>query len=398
MSVEEQNISEENTTENVETNIQEITFTPEPTNNQPVLDENIQPNEETAETTQEQEENNEDIEWQDVPVDELEEYAADSIVSQYEDDDFEDEETILVEANEEMLFRVLKDKKGLAYESLDELTSPKDQKKYFPEIEKFQEFIEKTGNKNYNDFLETQKDWSADTEENRLRSYLKLSNPDLTEKEVNRIYDRYYSLEGLDEEVDEEEILDRGIQIKTDLKKADEFFAKRKSEFEAVGGSDAYIPEEYREAKKILEEQDQAEEEFIRVRDTRRNDFTSKTEALLNNDFKGFEIKYGNETDGFIDITIKPENIEELKNFNIDINNLTAPFFDKETGLLKDSVGYHETIYMAKNYKQELHKARMQGRAEQLEINDRVSKNIQPDNVRIAPTGTSNGIVFSKEK
>jgi hypothetical protein len=55
----------------------------------------------------------------------------------------------------------------------DSLT-PREQKKYAPEMEKF-EFIEKTGNTNYNDFKETQKDWSA--EESRLRNYLLLSNP-----------------------------------------------------------------------------------------------------------------------------------------------------------------------------------------------------------------------------
>jgi hypothetical protein len=36
-------------------------------------------------------------------------------------------------------------------------------------MEKFSEFIERTGNTNYNDFKETQKDWS-ESEESRLRT------------------------------------------------------------------------------------------------------------------------------------------------------------------------------------------------------------------------------------
>jgi hypothetical protein len=50
-------------------------------------------------------------------------------------------------------------------------------------MEKFNEFIEKTGNTNYEDFKETQKDWSGESNESRLRSF-KLSNPDLSAKEV----------------------------------------------------------------------------------------------------------------------------------------------------------------------------------------------------------------------
>lgn len=399
MSAEEQITNEENSTVIVENNAPEITFTPE-LNNTPVVEEVITQQDVVIGDANGENDENKELEWADVPFEELEEVPDDQIIqsTQYEDDDFEDEETILVEANDEMLFRVLKDKKGLSYESLDDLVTPKETKKYSPKLEKYQEFIEKTGNEDYNAFLETQKDWSAESEENILKSYLKLSNPDLNQKEVDRLWNRNYSLEDLDEEVDEEEILDRGIQIKTDLKKANEFFANRKKEFEAVGGSDAHIPEEYREAKKILDDQDKEEEEFIKKRDSRRKDFTSKTESLLNKDFKGFEIKYGNDADGFVDVVVKPENIEEVKNFQLELNNFNSQFFDKETGLLKDPVGYHQAMYMAQNYKQELHKARMTGRAEQLEINDKISKNIQPDGVRIAPTASAGGIVFSKEK
>jgi hypothetical protein len=41
---------------------------------------------------------------------------------------------------------------------------------------------------NYEDFKETQKDWSAESNESRLRNYLKLSNPELSAKEVEHLY------------------------------------------------------------------------------------------------------------------------------------------------------------------------------------------------------------------
>jgi hypothetical protein len=330
------------------------------------------------------------------PVEEQEEIIEEAPENEVAEED-EDDEYVSVELTEDIAWRMLKDKKGLSQENFEELLTPKEQKKYAPEMEKFNEFIEKTGNKSFNDYLETQKDWSAETEDSQLRNYLKLSNPELTDKQVNRLYDKNYNTEGLDEEDDEDEILDRQIATKNDLKKATEFFNKRKEEFNAVGGSDEYIPIEYRDAKQLLEDQIKQEEAFTVTRDSRRNDFTSKTESLLNDNFKGFEVSYGNEKDGFIDVLVKPENIKEVRDFQMEQNNLNKLFFDEETGTLKDPQGYHKAMYMARNYQSELNKARMAGRAEQLDINDKLSKNIQPDNMRTVSNNVSAGITFSKE-
>jgi hypothetical protein len=47
-------------------------------------------------------------------------------------------------------------------------------------------------------------------------------------------------------------------------------------------------------------------------------------------------------------------------------------FIDPETGNFKDLKGYHESVYMANNYKTELNKKH--GIAKQLEVSDRLSK------------------------
>ena len=47
-------------------------------------------------------------------------------------------------------------------------------KKLSPEIEKFIEFQEKTGNSNYSDFLATQKDWSSENHELVLKELIKM--------------------------------------------------------------------------------------------------------------------------------------------------------------------------------------------------------------------------------
>ena len=54
-------------------------------------------------------------------------------------------------------------------------------------------------------------------------------------------------------------------------------------------------------------------------------------------------------------------------------------------------------MYMAKNYRSELNKARMQGRAEQIVIMDKLSKNIQPDNPSVVTNANTQGAVWTKE-
>lgn len=322
---------------------------------------------------------------------------AEEVIENQEEQLEEEEEEEFVELNEDLAIKYLAESKGMTVEEFQNSLTPKEQKKYAPEMEKFNEFIEKTGNKDYNAFLETQKDWSAETPENVLKTYIKLSNPDLNEKQIEFLYDKKYNIEGLDEDIHEDEIIERGINVKTDLRKANEFLENRKQEFNAVGGSDDYIPEAYREAKKFYDDHTNQEEEFSKEVETKRNNFVSKTEALFSRDFEGFKIKLGDDVTGFEEFSIRPENLEEVKEDQLDSRNFIKPFLDKETGEVSDHAGYHEAIYMAKNYKTELNNAYKRGMAKQLEIHDKLSKNIQPDNIRTIPSNGGSGVTFTKD-
>ena len=301
-----------------------------------------------------------------------------------------------VELDENLALEFIAKSKGMTVDEFNESLTPKEQKKYAPEIVAFNEFYEKTGNKNYNDFLETQKDWDSETPENTLKEYIRLSNPDLSVKERERLYDKKYSIEDLDEEDDEDLILDRTIDTKEDLRKAKEFFAKRKEEFSVASGTDEHIPTEYREAKKIIEESKKQEEANSAIYQKARSEFLSKTEAKFSDDFKGFEIELGSEATGFQKVLFRPENIKETKEFLSDIGNFEQTFYD-EDGNLKDQEGLQEAVYFAKNYKAEMNKAYLRGIADKVEADDKLSKNIQPDNPTSAPTQSQTGYTFSVE-
>jgi len=381
MDPEEGKVENDASNQQEEVVVPEIIVTPEPNGSSPI--------EEVS--TQEEVVDNKGIEAEsfvDIPLKDL-------IPGEKTDED--EEEYLYVEPNDEILLKLLKDKKGVEADSLDAVLTPKEQKKYAPEMEKFNEFIEKTGNKNYNDFLETQKDWSQESNENVLKSYIKLSNPDLSEKEVNYKFNKLYNTEGLDEEDDEDEITEKGINVKTDLVKANDFLSKRKEEFSSAGGSDEHIPLEYREAKQSLNEYKEQEESFNKDWDFKRNDFVSKTDSAfkeLSNE--GFRMQLGNEELGFEDFVIKPDNINEIKEYQLDSTNRTNEFFDPKTGELLKPKEYHLSEYMAKNWKEVINKVFERGRAKEQEIQDKLSKNIQPDNIQRAPSAGESVISWSK--
>lgn len=301
-----------------------------------------------------------------------------------------------VELDEDLALQYIAEKRGMTVDEFKESMSPKEQKKYAPEIDAFNDFIEKTGNKNFNDFLETQKDWEAETPENTLKEYIRLSNPDLDAKERERLYDKKYGIDDLDEEDDADQILDKRIDIKEDLRKAKEFFNKRKEEFSVASGTDEHIPTEYREAKKLIEESQKQEEANSLIYQQARKEFLSKTDARFTDDFKGFEIELGSEATGFQKVLFRPENIKETKDFLSDIGNFEQTFYD-EKGNLIDQEGLQEAVYFAKNYKAEMNKAYLRGIADKVEADDKLSKNIQPDNPSNAPTNTQTGYTFSVE-
>ena len=300
-----------------------------------------------------------------------------------------------LELDEKTAWDFIKNKKGLTADNLDEFLTPKEQKKYAPEIEKFQEFVEKTGNHSYKDFEATQKDWTQESSEIVLKELLKKENPTLDKEDIDFLYeDRYVFDEDIDSDRD---IKSKQIKAKVDLQNAHSYLDKQKEDYMVKGGSDDYIPEEYRNAKvdwdNLLKQQEDNDLAFK----SNRNDYVAKTESVFSSDFDGFKIKLGNDTIGFEEVSIKPENLQDIKSNQLDIANFNKKFFDEKTGNLEKPKEWHEALYMANNYKAELNKAYNRGIAKQLELDDKLSKNIQPDNIKSQSTAVSTGYTFFVE-
>jgi len=93
-------------------------------------------------------------------------------------------ENVQANIDETAVLNFLKEK-GITAEKLEDL-KPKEVKALTPEVEKFLEFKEKTGNSSFTDFLATQKDWSQEPKETILLENLKAENPTLNDKQISR--------------------------------------------------------------------------------------------------------------------------------------------------------------------------------------------------------------------
>jgi hypothetical protein len=285
------------------------------------------------------------------------------------------------EFDESDAFEIIKKARGLEADSIDELLTPKETKKLTPEVEKFLEFQEKTGNTNYNDFLATQRDWKSEDPNNVLKEMLRVENPTLTDKEIDFLFKENYTYD--EEYSDESEVMRKSIKQKTDLQKAYGLLEKRKEEYMVHRGSDEFIPNEYKEAKTLVERLSQEQKQTEQYIAQKRNEFVEATESIFNQNFEGFKTKIGDQ-----EFVIKPTNIQETKAMQLDIANIQKKFFDNNEKLI-DPIGYHKALFAASDpdgYAKHFFEL---GKATYAEEQEKISRNIPTNGIR--PTDNSQG-------
>ena len=199
-----------------------------------------------------------------------------------------------VEMDDDKVLKYLADKYELSVESIEAL-KPKEPTKLPPSVEAYEKFVKETGNENISDFLATQKDWSGEPNDVKLMELLKIENPFLNKQELEYLYNKRYSTDGLVEYIDESEIMEKQINQKIDLKKADELLEQRKQSYMVRKGLDELVPEEFKQAKQIVDNFSAQQKEA--------NDFNAlKANEYFNDEFKGFEyqIKVGDKAESFV--------------------------------------------------------------------------------------------------
>lgn len=279
--------------------------------------------------------------------------------------------------DEQAILKELNEKYGFDAKSIDDL-KPKEVAKLDAETEKFLEYKKETG-RGYKDFLETQKDFSTEPKESILLQNLRLENPTLNDKQIERLFKKEYEIP---EFADDDEITDKEINIERDYQKGLKLLESQKEKYMVPKGLDESVPEDFRKAKEFVDNLTKQQQENQIAYQQTAKDFQAKTDEVFSNNFEGFKVKVGED-----EFSIKPENIEESKKTLSDLSNFDKKFFD-ETGKLKDPKEYYKALHFAMNPDKVAEHFIKIGMAKQLELDDKESKNITVTGAKNIQTGS----------
>ena len=207
-------------------------------------------------------------------------------------------------------------------------------------IQKVVEFINETGG-SLEDYVKLNQDFSNYDDNTLLREYFKQTKPHLTDDEVSFVMEDLYSWD--DETDDAKDIRRKKLALKEQVANAKSHLDGLKSRYYEEIKAGVKLTPDQKKAIDFFNRYNEASEENQKIVEEQRNVFTSKTEKLFNDDFKGFEYNVGDKKYRF-----NVKDAAKVKNNQSDINNFVGKFLDKKQQLM-DPQGYHKALFTANN-------------------------------------------------
>ena len=266
--------------------------------------------------------------------------------------------------------------------SFDELMSERETQEELPEdVAAYFKYKKDTG-RGIKDYVELQKDFDDTNPDSLLRDYLRVTEDGLDEEDIETLMDDYSFDEDLDDEGDIKKIK---LKKKKAIAKAKDYFKgmqeKYKQPLESRGMQTSNVSDEEMEGyKQYIADAKSHEEETTRKKEF----YDSKTLEVFTPEFKGFEFNIGEET-----ITFSPGSLEDLKKNALNPGGWATKYLD-DSGLLKDSKGFHRSVAIAQNPEKFAKFFYEQGKANATEDVMRKTKNINMSERR-TPEVTSKG-------
>jgi hypothetical protein len=289
------------------------------------------------------------------------------------------------ELNEEQVLSYIGKRYNKQINSLDELTSQREEAEALPEdVAAYMKYKKETG-RGFEDFLNLKKDYDSMDPESLLKNYLSATQEGLDADDIDSLMDDYR----YDEDIDDESQIKRiKIATKKAVAEAKKFFNSQKEQYKVpLESSTPLVSDEEREIyesyKQYTKQAKTIEEENERKRDW----FNQKSDELFNVDFKGFDFNINDKQ-----ITFTPGSASELKKAQSTPANFINKFLD-EQGLIKDAAGYHRSLAVAMNPERFAKFFYEQGQADAIDGTMKGIKNIQMSENR-APqiTKTTDGM------
>jgi len=266
--------------------------------------------------------------------------------------------------------------------SFDELMSERETQEELPEdVAAYFKYKKDTG-RGIKDYVELQKDFDEVNPDSLLKDYLVATETGLDQEDIETIMEEYFFDEDLDDEGDIKKIK---LKKKKAIAKAKDYFKgmqeKYKQPLESSGTSASNVSDTEMEGyKQYIADAKSYEEETARKKEF----YESKTLEVFTPEFKGFEFNVGEDT-----ITFSPSGLDDLKKSALNPGSWATKYLD-DSGLLKDSKGFHRSVAIAQNPDKFAKFFYEQGKANATEDVMRKTKNINMSERR-SPEVTSKG-------
>jgi hypothetical protein len=202
-------------------------------------------------------------------------------------------------------------------------------------IEKLVSFMEETGG-SVEDYVRLNADYSNVDDKTLLKEYYKKNKPYLDNSDVELLLEDFDYDEDLDEEKD---IRKKKLAFKEEVAKAKSFLEETKAKYYDEIKLRSNVNPDAQKAMDFFNRYNK-QQEAIQQQHSR---FKEQTKNLFNNDFEGFDIKFGEKTYKY-----NVQNPEKVAETQSNINNIIGKFLN-EDGSVNDQKGYHKAMYAANN-------------------------------------------------
>lgn len=240
------------------------------------------------------------------------------------------------EINDDLVVSHIRNKYNKEVNSLDELFQPTTQQELDEEVEAFNRYKRETG-RGLEDFIKLNRDLDK-VDPNTLLADFYRDNGDDDEDIEYKLGKLSYD-EDLD---DEDDIREKKLQRKQELKKAKSYFESLKEQYKTpLESSRGFVPESDKEEFEDFKAYKSTQAQQLEDQQKKSQYFKEKTDELFSK-FEGF----GYNIDDNTKIVYKPGEASELKERQSNLNNFISKFLT-EDGYLKDAELFHKAIAMA---------------------------------------------------
>jgi hypothetical protein len=279
------------------------------------------------------------------------------------------------ELNEEQVLSYIGKRYNKQINSLDELTSQREEAEALPEdVAAYMKYKKETG-RGFEDFISLKKDFDSMDSDSLLQSYLSATQEGLDSDDIDELMEDYR----YDEDSDDESYIKRvKITKKKAVAEAKKFFNLQKEQYKVpLESSVPLVSDEEKETYESYKQYTKQSKTIEEENERKRNWFNQKSDEVFSGEFKGFEFNINNKQ-----ITFNPGDANELKKAQATPANFINKHLD-EQGLIKDAVGYHRSLAIAMNPEKFAKFFYEQGQADATEVTMKGIKNIQMSENRV---------------